>query len=176
MMPDQSAYHLDIVIDHLTNSIRQVHTGESLSTDIVAATQEDIKVVTKMNKWHFPWNTEFRQHDRTVFKLVVSGQPDVLQGLVSLSDMSDHVYIHLAESAPVNFGPHKLYEGVGGNLFAWCCKRSWDNGNEGFVAFQSKTRLIVHYQETLGAIHIGNNKMIIYPEAALILINKYFKS
>jgi len=51
----------------------------------------------------------------------------------------------------------------------------WDSGNDGIIAFKSKTRLLKHYQEKLGAVHIGNHNMIIYPEKALILINKYFK-
>ena len=88
--------------------------------------------------------------------------------------MGSYFYLHLAETAPINFGHNKLHEGVGGNLFAYCCKRSWDSGNEGFVAFKAKTQLVKHYEETLGAVHIGNLNMIIYPKQALILINKYF--
>ena len=73
-------------------------------------------------------------------------------------------------------GKKKLYEGVPGNLFAFACKESWDKGYQGIVAFQSKTKLIEHYENTLGAIHVGGHKMIIFPEAALKLIKKYFKT
>jgi hypothetical protein len=71
---------------------------------------------------------------------------------------------------------NKLYEGVPGNLFAFACKQSWDNGYEGFVSFQSKTRLIDHYEKSLGAIHVGGHKMVIFPHAALNLIQKYFQT
>lgn len=175
-MPIQSVYHLDIIIDSLTNSIRQIDTDESCDTKICLVTKHDIELATKKNKWHFPWSTEVKQKDREIYKLIRVDQPDILQGLISLSDMNDHVYIHLAESAPINFGSKKIHEGVGGNLFAYACKRSWDIGNDGIVSFQSKTKLLIHYQKVLGAIHIGHHKMIIYPESALVLIKQYFKS
>ena len=89
--------------------------------------------------------------------------------------MGDHIYVHLAESAPINFGPEKRHEGVGGNLFAYACKVSWDAGNEGTIVFTSKTRLIEHYEKVLGVVQIGNRRMIIYPEQALVLIKQYFK-
>jgi hypothetical protein len=173
-MSDESIYHLNLIVDNLTNSIRQVDNGESHETQISLVTVMDISSATKKNKWHFPWVTEFRKTDRVLYKLTKTDQPEILQGLISLSDMSDHVYVHLAESAPLNFGAQKLHEGVGGNLFAYACKRSWDNGNDGITAFQAKTRLINHYQQVLGAVHIGSGNMIIYPESALILIKQYF--
>jgi hypothetical protein len=94
---------------------------------------------------------------------------------MSVSDYRDHFYLHLVESAPFNLGKKKLYQGVPGNLFAFACKRSWDKGYEGIVAFQSKTKLIEHYETTLGATHIGGHKMIVFPPAALKLIQQYFK-
>jgi len=42
------------------------------------------------------------------------------------------------------------------------------------VSFTSKTKLIDHYEKTLGATHIGGHKMVIYPQDALKLIRKYF--
>ncbi|HEY8928521.1 MAG TPA: hypothetical protein VIM55_05000 [Mucilaginibacter sp.] len=108
--------------------------------------------------------------------MIRKDQPEILQGLISLSTHKDHVYVHLAESAPINFGTKKIHEGVGGNLFAYACKLSWDSGNDGIIAFQSKTKLIKHYQQMLGAIHIGGHQMIIYPESALSLLKQYFKN
>ncbi len=72
------------------------------------------------------------------------------------------------------FRSKKLYEGVPGNLFAYVCKLSWDNGNQGLVSFVSKTKLINHYELTLGAVHLGNHQMVIYPPEALKLIKKYY--
>ncbi|MFA6245465.1 MAG: hypothetical protein WC615_00900 [Mucilaginibacter sp.] len=174
-MSDDSVYHLNLVIDDLTNSIRQVANGESFETDMSLAKSEDIKLVTKKGGWHFSWRAEFKQTDREVYKLTLADEPEILQGLISLSDMDGYVYVHLAESAPINFGADKKHEGVGGNLFAYACKRSWDAGNEGFISFQAKTKLISHYEQVLGAVHNGGHNMIIYPQEALFLIKQYFK-
>jgi hypothetical protein len=50
-----------------------------------------------------------------------------------------------------NRGKDKIYEGVGGNLFAYACKVSKDFGLEGFVSFISKSSLMEHYHLTLRA-------------------------
>jgi len=84
--------------------------------------------------------------------------------------------MHLVESAPFNKGKTKLYAGVPGNLVAFACKLSFQRGYEGNVAFISKTQLIDHYTESLGAIHIGGRLMIIDSAAALNLINRYFSN
>jgi len=55
------------------------------------------------------------------------------------------------------------------------CKESWDRKYEGFVSFISKTRLVEHYEKTLGAVHVGNHKMVIFPKEALQLINSTFR-
>ena len=52
-MSDNSVYHLNLVIDYLTNSIRQIDSGESFETEVSLATIEDIKLATKKNGWHF---------------------------------------------------------------------------------------------------------------------------
>ena len=175
IMSDDSVYHLNLIIDGLTNSIRQIDTGEDCETEISPASMEDIKQATKKDGWHFAWKTEFNQVDRMVYKLTRTDEPEIIQGLVSLSDIESYVFIHLAESAPINFGPGKRHECVGGYMFAYACKRSWDKGNEGFVSFQAKTRLIAHYEHVLGAVRNGGHNMIIYPQEALFLIRKYFK-
>jgi hypothetical protein len=65
---------------------------------------------------------------------------------------------------------------VAGNLVAYACKLSFQRGNEGNVSFIAKSQLIKHYIETLGAFHFGGRLMIIENDAALKLINKYFKN
>jgi len=175
-MPEDSVYHLNLVIDDLTNSIRHVQSGKSFQTDVIPATAADMGLVLKKDGWQFLWKKEFEKTDRLVFKLIRSDAPAQIQGLISLSDMEGFVYVHLAESAPMNFGKNKAHEGIGGNLFAYACKRSWDTGNEGFVSFQAKTRLIKHYEITLGAVRNNGHNMIIYPQEALFLIKQYFNA
>ncbi|MFZ6023549.1 MAG: hypothetical protein ACOYVG_03735 [Bacteroidota bacterium] len=97
-----------------------------------------------------------------------------MQGLISLEIKSDHVYMHLVESAPFNKGKTKVYSGVPGNLVAFACKLAFQRGHEGNVSFFSKTQLVQHYIDSLGAMHVGGRIMIIDTIAALKLINKYF--
>lgn len=69
-----------------------------------------------------------------------------------------------------------MYEGVAGNLVAFGCRLSFQNGGSGILSFRSKTKLIAHYGQRLGAIHIGGQLMVIYEREARLLIEKYFKS
>jgi hypothetical protein len=173
-MPRQTKYHVGIEIGRLTNSILNTISGDSFPTDVKEVTKADLKNINKKNGWNFSWLNEFKLPDRNVYKLTIINNPNVFQGLVSISDNNDHFYLRLIESAPFNRGKKKLYEGVGGNLFAFTCKISWDKDNEGFVLFTSKTKLIEYYQKAIGATHVGGQRMIIFPDAALKLIQKYY--
>jgi hypothetical protein len=166
--------YIEIEIDKLTNSLENVITGDSFSTDIVITDQNDFKSVTKKEGWLFDWKGEFKKPDRDVYKLTIVNNQSVIQGLISLSVKTDHVYMHLIESAPFNKGKDKVYAGVPGNLVAFACKLSFQRGFEGYLSFLSKTNLINHYEKTLGASPAGGNLMIINTISALKLINKYF--
>jgi len=165
---------LDFEVDKLTNSIENVVTGDSFATDITIISMADLKSVTKKNGWQFDWKSELKQPEKDVYKLTIVNNQSVIQGLISLEIKTDHVYMHLIESAPFNKGKNKVYAGVPGNLVAFACKLSFQRGHEGNVSFFSKTQLVQHYIESLGAIHFGGRIMIIDTKAALILIKKYF--
>jgi len=107
--------------------------------------------------------------------LTITNNPNIIQGVVSLEVKSVQVFMHLIESAPFNIGKDKIYFGVPGNLVAFTCKLSFQHGNEGYISFISKTKLIEHYEKPLGAKHFGGQLMVINTEAALKLTNKYFK-
>jgi hypothetical protein len=171
---NSTKYHVNVEIDKLTNSIINTISGDSFPTDIHLFTKQDLKITIKKNGWQFNWLSESKLTDRIIYKLTIRNNPDIVQGLVSISDYNDHFYLHLIESAPFNLGRKKLYEGVPGNLFAFTCKTSWDKGYQGIVSFTAKTKLIKHYENTLGATHIGGHKMVIFPHEALKLIKKYF--
>jgi hypothetical protein len=170
----KKSQYIDIEIDKLTNSLENIITGDSFSTDIVITDQKDFKLVSKKEGWLFDWKAEFKKPDRDVYKLTIVNNQTVIQGLISLSVKTDHVYMHLIESAPFNKGKDKVYVGVPGNLVAFACKLSFQRGFEGYLAFLSKTNLINHYEKTLGAVHVGGHLMIINTISALKLINKYF--
>lgn len=158
----------------MTNSIVNTISGDSLPTEVFDVTAQDLKLVTKSRGWNFNWKGEIKKENTRVIKLTVINNPEIIQGLMSFEDKGDHIFINLVENAPFNIGNKKLYEGVPGNLFAFACKLSWDNGNQGLVSFVSKTKLINHYVSTVGAVHLGNHQMVIYPYEALKLIKKYF--
>ena len=106
--------------------------------------------------------------------MTIINNQQIIQGLISIEIKADHVYMHLLESAPFNKGKTKVYVGVPGNLVAFACKLSFQRGHKGNVSFFSKTQLIQHYIDSLGAIHVGGRIIIIDSIAALKLINKYF--
>lgn len=167
---------LDLQIDKLTNSIENVTTGDSFPTSVLPFSVKDRKTVSKKNGWVFDWKYEHLQPEREVYKLTIVNNSSIIQGLISLEMKSDHIFMHLVESAPFNKGKAKVYAGVPGNLVAFACKLSFQNGFEGNVSFISKTQLIDHYTRTLGALHFGGRIMIIPTPAAMKLIERYFKS
>ena len=170
----QKLQYIDIEIDKLTNSLENVVTGDCFPTDIIITDKNDFKSITKKEGWLFDWKSEFTKPDRDVYKLTIVNNQQVIQGLISLSVRTDHVYMHLIESAPFNKGKDKIYVGVPGNLVAFACKLSFQRGFDGYLSFLSKTNLISHYEKTLGAIHVGGQLMVINTTSALKLINKYF--
>jgi len=173
-MKRQELLGLDFEVDKLTNSIENIITGDSFTTEISIVSITDLKKVTKKNGWQFDWNLEFKQPQRDVYKLTIANNQSIIQGLTSLEVKSDHVYMHLVESAPFNKGKRKVYAGVPGNLVAFACKLAFQRGFDGNVSFFSKSLLVQHYIDTLGAAHVGGRIMVIDTIAALKLINKYF--
>jgi len=166
-------FELEFEIDKLTRSIEDAVTGEVFPTEVLLLEKADLHHTTKKNGWKFNWKTDFSAPDKQVFKLVIVQQPSVIQGLVSLSVMPDHIFMPLIETAPHNFGKTKKYVGAPGNLVAYVCKRSFELGFDGYVAFVPKTKLITHYEKTLGAILFGN-RMFIQTQAAINLIGHYY--
>lgn len=171
---EQDKSGLEFIVDKLTRSIENVITGDSLPTEISSIQTKDLKTSAKKNGWLFDWKTEFSDKKRDIYKLTIVNNPDIVQGLISLEVKEDHVYVHLVENAPFNRGPNKVYSGVAGNLIAYACKLSFQRGHDGNVSFISKTKLIEHYVESLGANHFGGRLMIIETKAAVKLINRYF--
>lgn len=166
----------DFVIDRLTNSVLNTISGDSFPTEVSILTKNDLKGVTKKSGWNFDWRAEFKNEKSEQYKLTIVHNPNIIQGLLSITVETDHVFMNLLESAPFNIGQNKLYEGVAGNLVAYACKLSFQRGFDGFVAFTAKTQLIEHYEKSLGAFHFKNQRMIIDTRASKNLVEKYFKT
>jgi len=166
----------DFIIDRLTDSILNTISGDSFPTEVSILTKSDLKKITKKNGWNFNWKAEFRNEKSEQYKLTIVNNANIIQGLLSITIENDHVFVDLLESAPFNIGQNKLYEGVAGNLVAYACKVSFQKGFDGFVAFTAKTKLINHYEKTLGAFHFKNQRMIIDTRASKKLVEKYYKT
>ena len=157
-------------VDKLSNSIVNRISGDSFDTDVIELQTADLKDLKK--GWKFDWKKE--ASTGKVYKLVIRITPEVIQGLISLIDRGDHIYMNLIETARHNFGKNKIYEGVAGNLVAFACQQSFTKGYDGIVAFEAKTKLIEHYRLTLKAQLYSGNRMYIDQKAAIFLIDKYF--
>jgi len=165
---------LDFEIDKLTNSIENTSTGEVFDTEIVRLSIKHLSLIHK-SEWLFDWSKEIKDKTKVVYKLTTVNNPTIIQGLLSIEDKQDHIFMHLVESSKFNKGKSKVYLGVPGNLVAFACKVSVDMGYQGFLAFDAKTALIKHYQETLHATHFRGLRMFIESTAAQRLISRYFK-
>ncbi len=161
-----------IEIDQLINSVKNVVSGDIFDTEIIILSKKDYSLIE--TGWNFDWINECKTGE--VYKLTIKDNPNVIQGLISIRDNRDHIFIDLIESASFNIGKNKIYEGVAGNLFAFACKLSFEKGYDGFVSFVSKTNLIQHYIELLNARRIGNTQiLVIDSEAAKKLVKIYYK-
>lgn len=163
---------ISIEIDKLTNSIVNVITREVFETEFQIAKRTDIK----KKDWLFDWHNELKDKNKVICKMTTVENKNIIQGLISYQIDNNFIFINLVESAKFNRGKGKLYEGVGGNLFAYACKVSKDLGFGGFVSFISKTALIEYYHRILGASRTIGQRMVIIDDDAEILINKYFKN
>jgi hypothetical protein len=165
---------LDFEIDRLTNSIQNTISGDSFDTEVSSLTSGQQKLLKKID-WVFDWTKELKDNTKSVYKLTTVENPTIVQGLISIEDRRDHVFMHLIESAKFNKGKSKIYYGVPGNLVAFACKLSMEKGYEGVVSFFAKTKLINYYEVSLRAKLLFGNQMIIDEVNANKLILKYYK-
>jgi hypothetical protein len=154
-----------------SNSILHRQSGKLLETSVSKISADDIEKLS--GGWLFDWKSEASSYD--VYKLVLTEDTAKVQGLISLEERRGYFHVYLVENAPHNRGLNKEYEGAAGNLFAFACLLSLEKGYGGYISFEAKTDLIVHYQKTLGARRIGNSiRMFIDEARAQQLIQIYF--
>jgi hypothetical protein len=66
-MKNRENQDIDIEIDELTNSIKNVISGDSFPTDVIRITKSDLKNITKKNGWQFDWKGELTQSRERCF-------------------------------------------------------------------------------------------------------------
>lgn len=160
-------------IDKLTRSIENALTGESFPTQVRPLTPTQARQLVK-TEWQFDWAKEANAPDREVLQLNTVANPHIIHGLLSLEILSDLVFMHLVESAPFNKGRLKAYVGVLGNLTAFACRRSFELGLDGYVAFDSKTKLVAHYKAMLEATQLTSTRLYLGTPAAQRLVDRYY--
>ncbi len=167
---------ISIEIDRFTPCIVERETGRTIQTRYQAVKKSDL-VGLKKQGWLFNWNAD-DLNDTTVYKLLIEDD-DSIQGLIALTDFqrSNAVYVNLAESAPHNKGAKKVYEGVGGHLFALAANESVKKGYGGFLFMDAKNmELVDYYREKFGATLLGMPhpyRMFIDEENAAKLLKIY---
>ncbi|WP_138475519.1 hypothetical protein [Dyadobacter bucti] len=170
---------LDFIIDKLTNSIENTLTGEVFDTEVVRLGLNDSAQI-KPKDWQFDWVEELRDKTKEVYRLTTVNNPTIIQGLLSIEDKKDHIFMHLIESAKFNKGKEKVYYGVPGNLIAFACNSQLTRVLKVLsLSTQNlpslSTMNIKHYEETLHATHFRGLRMFIETNAATKLISRYFK-
>ena len=121
-MKKSEEIQIDFEIDKLTNSIENAISRELFDTHI-SQISETRKI--KKSDWVFEWHSEIKSNSKSVYCLTTLNNQKIIQGLISITDKGDHIFMDLIESAKFNKGKGKLYKGVAGNLVAFACKISF---------------------------------------------------
>ncbi|MEF3304209.1 hypothetical protein [Paenibacillus sp. GYB003] len=151
-------------------------SGEFYPVQVVRLQPRDLEQMKKKDGWTrgFNWGVYFQASNVEMYKLLAGN--DQIQGVIAMEAAEGFVEVHLVESAPHNRGVNREFSQVGAHLFAFACRRSIELGNEGFVVFTAKTKLIEHYRSILGAKPISSDgRMVIDDVAANRLISVYLR-
>jgi len=73
------------IIDRLTDSILNTISGDSFQTEISTLKKSDLNNILKKNGWNFDWKSEFKDLKKEVYKLTIVNNPDIIQGLLSIT-------------------------------------------------------------------------------------------
>lgn len=123
--------------------------------------------------WKFDWAITQR-NGYHVYELFVNGD-NTVQGRVSLKIGGGVANVDIVETAPHNYGHTGKYLDVGGHLFAIACQVSLENGCDGVVAFDSKSDLVEYYKKELNAVEIYPRRMVIFEDAAQVILDRYIR-
>jgi hypothetical protein len=162
---------VDILIDKLTDCLIERETDTVVETEF----RERLLPISKteFQGWKFDWR-KTEEQGYFIYELFIKGDEEV-QGRISLRIDGGVADVDIVETAPHNYGHSGKYIGVGGHLFAIACQCSLEAGCDGVVAFTSKSDLVEYYKRELNAIEIMPRRMVIFEDAAQLLIDKYIR-
>lgn len=169
---------ISLEIDKLTDCLVDRKTQICYNTIYELIDSPISKVEAKQlqkDGWKFDWSIP-QEKGYDIYRLKIQND-DTIQGLIAIKHYNEQYFtrIDLVEAHPQNIGINGKYVGVGGNLFAIACKLSFENGNDGYVQFIAKTKLIEHYKHEIYAKQIEGQSMYIDTNGAKALLEKYFK-
>ena len=61
---------------------------------MIEVTVQDLKLVTKSMCWNFNWKGELKKQGIFIYKLVILGNENIIQELISLEDRGDHIFVN----------------------------------------------------------------------------------
>ena len=135
-----------------------------------------IKSFPKREKmFTFPWHKVTESEETPlIYELFAEGRKEV-QGRIAFRVGGGVAFVDLIESAKLNRGPNKMFEGVGIHLFAIAMMQSFNAGYNGYVTLEPKTiKELIAYYESIGAVYSPiTGYMTFYPEASLKIVKKY---
>ena len=133
----------------------------------------------EFKKWLFDWSKTEKKGYK-ILALYVEGD-NRSQGAISIRENPQNmsIEIDIVESAPFNSSYNKKvkdkeYNEVGICLFTEVCKRSFENGYDGYVEFIAKSNLVKYYMDNMRAISIDTQRMYINSSGAKWLMEKYY--
>ncbi|MCB0854852.1 MAG: hypothetical protein KDD63_21675 [Bacteroidetes bacterium] len=156
----------------------EANTGQKVKGIISRATLSDAPLIKE--GWSFNWQELLRTEGSTFFKITLIDSPDKIEGIVMLSIyFGEMVYMNNLELAPHNIGKQKKYDWVAGCLIAYGCRFSMEEGKgsyQGFLTFESKSKLIPLYEKKYGATCTLGQKMFIDIQQGEKLIKQYLSN
>ena len=133
----------------------------------------------EFKNWLFDWSKTEKKGYK-ILALYVEGD-NRIQGAISIRENLQNrtIEIDIVESVPFNSSYNKKikdkeYIGVAICLFVEVCKRSFENGYDGYVEFTAKSNLVKYYMDNMRAIPIDAQRMYINTSGAKWLIEKYY--
>ncbi|MEZ5039936.1 MAG: hypothetical protein R2828_08590 [Saprospiraceae bacterium] len=157
--------------------LEEVASGEMIEALISKASSNEMPL--RKDGWQFTWRQLSKTEGVDFYKLTKLGTPKEIEGILMLTLLNEEMfYMNNIEVAPHNYGSKGKYANVAGNLLAFACYKSFEQGKNyylGYLSFDSKTSLINLYQEKYGATLAMGQKMFFDPEAGKKLMKKYLK-
>ena len=146
-------------------------TKQLVKAQVIKAEKKDMP-----DNWKFNWKQLYNR-DSMYYKVVTETSPEVIEGLLMVTILNgEMLFLNNIEVAPHNYGKTGIYDFVAGCIFAFSCNLSLIYGKgyyKGYVVFDSKTKLIEHYQNKYGAVLLSSQRMCIYKEIGIKLIKQY---